>query len=202
MSTPQQSSSSSSAAAASNPSNASPNFDVALDDFKTRTGHDLSSHSFAAVIDSCTTPKAILYEYRKQVRKNYNQYRKGDSRLMNALKPIVHGLYTMSQSETTKLVSSEPFVPLLLAIVLSHLSFGFKAWKANLHSYWYSSRGGSTLVYFSRQIVIRSFRKPRAFSRAIVISLTSSRVSVVLSSVASHNQAFDLPQKSWRSAER
>ncbi|KAN0129585.1 hypothetical protein V8E53_012581 [Lactarius tabidus] len=99
MSTP----SSSSAAAASNPSNASPNFDVALDDFKTRTGHDLSSHSFAAVIDSCATPKAILYEYRKQVRKNYNQYRKGDSRLMNALKPIVHGLYTMSQSETTKL---------------------------------------------------------------------------------------------------
>lgn len=111
MSAAQQSSSSSSAAAATNPSNSSPNFDVALDDFKTRTGHDLSSHSFSAVIDSCTTPKAILYEYRKQVRKNYNQYRKGDSRLMNALKPIVHGLYTMSQSETTKLVSC----PFLLA---------------------------------------------------------------------------------------
>jgi hypothetical protein len=105
-----QQSSSSSAATPSNASDSSPNFDVALDDFKTRTGHDLSSHSFAAVIDSCTTPKAILYEYRKQVRKNYNQYRKGDSRLMNALKPIVHGLYTMSQSETTKLVS----VPFLL----------------------------------------------------------------------------------------
>ena len=145
---PPSSSSSSSAAAPSNTSDPSPNFDVALDDFKTRTGHDLSSHSFAAVIDTCTTPKAILYEYRKQVRKNYNQYRKGDSRLMNALKPIVHGLYIMSQSETTKLVSSQRSTRFLPNKPLNLVYFSrTQAWKANLHGYWHPPRGGSILLY-------------------------------------------------------
>ena len=59
------------------------------------TKKDLQTHPFAAQFDRCDSPAAVLNIFRKQAQA-FDEFRKGDDRLMTWLDPIVNILSTCS----------------------------------------------------------------------------------------------------------
>ena len=55
----------------------------------------LDTHPFAALLDTCNTPGAILNLFRTQAQA-FSNFCKGDERLMAWLDPIVHILFVFS----------------------------------------------------------------------------------------------------------
>jgi hypothetical protein len=70
-------------------------FDAASNKYKRLTRHDLRTHPFAARFDNCDSPDAVLNIFREQA-KAFDEFRKGDGRLMTWLGPTVHILFTFS----------------------------------------------------------------------------------------------------------
>jgi hypothetical protein len=81
-------------------------FNAASNDYKKFTKQDLHTHAFAAVLDTCDSPDAVLNVFRRQARA-FDEFCKGDDRLMKWLNPTVHILYIFSVtlSEAIALVS-------------------------------------------------------------------------------------------------
>jgi hypothetical protein len=69
--------------------------DAASDEYKKLTKHDLHTHPFAAVLDTCDSPEAVLNVFRGQACA-FDEFCKGDDRLMKWLDPTVHILFTFS----------------------------------------------------------------------------------------------------------
>jgi hypothetical protein len=76
-----------------------PNFtnilDAASDEYRKLTKQDLQTHPFAAVLDICDSPDAVLNVFRRQARA-FDEFCKGDDKLMKWLNPMVHVLFTFS----------------------------------------------------------------------------------------------------------
>jgi hypothetical protein len=72
-------------------------FDAALDKYKKRTGKDLCNHPLAAIIDRCDSPGGILTIFQEQSRA-FDEFRKGDPKLIKYLEPVVNGLYAISNT--------------------------------------------------------------------------------------------------------
>jgi hypothetical protein len=70
-------------------------FDAASNEYRRLTKHDLHTHPFAAVLDNCDSPDAVLNVFRKQARA-FGEFCRGDDRLMKWLDPTVHILFTLS----------------------------------------------------------------------------------------------------------
>ena len=72
-------------------------FEDALNDYTKNTGKDLYDldHPLASKLDSCDSPDSILDIFREQARE-FDEFRKGDTKLFKRLKPIVTVLYTLS----------------------------------------------------------------------------------------------------------
>ncbi|KAI0249052.1 hypothetical protein BJV78DRAFT_729027 [Lactifluus subvellereus] len=81
----------------SNPaiSNFPPIFKDALDKYKRLTKKDLQSHLLAVEFDRCDSPHAVLEIFRKQAQA-FEEFRKGDDKLMKWLDPTVNVLSTLS----------------------------------------------------------------------------------------------------------
>ncbi|KAH9013201.1 hypothetical protein EDB85DRAFT_983713 [Lactarius pseudohatsudake] len=81
------------------PTTSSSNFDsifrTAFKAYKKRTGHDITSHPFAAQLKTCNSPDAILAVLRAQVD-DFDQSRRDDERLTKWLNPTVNVLYAFS----------------------------------------------------------------------------------------------------------
>ncbi|KAI0286238.1 hypothetical protein BC826DRAFT_1049730 [Russula brevipes] len=70
-------------------------FDVALNEYKSRTGQDPQSHPFAIALGVNNSPDAILEIFRRQAQALDN-FRQQHERLMACLSPIVNILFTFS----------------------------------------------------------------------------------------------------------
>ncbi|KAI0295154.1 hypothetical protein B0F90DRAFT_1638316, partial [Multifurca ochricompacta] len=70
-------------------------FDAASKEYKKKTGQDLHAHPFAAELNSCDSPDAVLGVFQKQADV-LDGIRKGDEGLVKWLNPIVHILYLFS----------------------------------------------------------------------------------------------------------
>ena len=79
---------------------------AASTDYHRVTRKRLDTHPFAALLDTCNTPEAVLNIFRTQAQA-FNKFREGDKRLMTWLDPIVHILFVFSGTlgEGTGLVS-------------------------------------------------------------------------------------------------
>ena len=75
-------------------------FDAALKDYTKKTGKDLYDlgHPLASKLDSCDGPDSILDIFREQARE-FDEFRKGDTKLFKWLKPIVKVLHTISTND-------------------------------------------------------------------------------------------------------
>jgi hypothetical protein len=87
-------------------------FNAASNEYRKLTKQDLHAHPFAAVLDNCDSPDAILNVFRRQAQ-TFDEFRKGDDRLIKWLDPTVHILFTFSATlgEGIALVSViHPFI--------------------------------------------------------------------------------------------
>ena len=80
-------------------SSSAPNFqpiiEKALEEYKTKTGKDLTAHPLAAQIIGCKSPEAILVVLEGKVNE-LNQSRSSDERLAKWLNTTVNMLYALS----------------------------------------------------------------------------------------------------------
>ncbi len=75
-------------------------FEAALKDYTKKTGKDLCDldHPLASRLDSCDSPDSILDIFREQAR-DFDEFRKGDTKLFKWLKPIVKVLHAISTNK-------------------------------------------------------------------------------------------------------
>lgn len=75
-------------------------FDAALKDYTKKTGKDLSDldHPLASKLDTCDTPDSIINIFQEQARE-FGEFRKGDTKLLKWLKPIVKILHPISTNK-------------------------------------------------------------------------------------------------------
>ncbi len=67
-------------------------FEVASNEYKTLTGQDLGTHSFAIAVEGHNSPDSVLEVFRKQAQA-FDNFRKGDDKLIVWLTPIVNILF-------------------------------------------------------------------------------------------------------------
>ncbi len=72
-------------------------FDAASHEYKTLTKQDLGAHPFAAALEGHNSPDSILNVFQNQAQ-TFDEFRKGDDKLMASLTPIVNILFTFSAS--------------------------------------------------------------------------------------------------------
>ena len=72
-------------------------FEPALKDYAKKTGKDLYDldHPLASRLNSCDGPDSILDIFQEQARE-FDELRKGDTKLFRWLKPIVKVLHTLT----------------------------------------------------------------------------------------------------------
>jgi len=70
-------------------------FNAASTEYYRVTRKRLDTHPFAALLDTCNTPEAVLNIFRTQAQA-FSKFREGDERLMAWLDPIVHILFVVS----------------------------------------------------------------------------------------------------------
>jgi fungal STAND N-terminal Goodbye domain len=78
-------------------SNFSPIFKAAAKEYKELTKKDLHTHPFAAQLDRSDSPGAVLDIFRSQAQ-TFEEFRKGDQRLIKWLDPTVNILSTFSST--------------------------------------------------------------------------------------------------------
>ena len=74
-------------------------FDAVLKDYTKKTGKDLSDldHPLASKLDGCDSPDSILEIFREQAGE-FDEFRKGDTKLFKWLNPIVNVLHTLTSN--------------------------------------------------------------------------------------------------------
>jgi hypothetical protein len=75
-------------------------FENALKDYTEKTGKDLChlDHPLASKLDSCNSPDSILDIFQEQA-KEFDEFRKGNTKLFKWLNPIVKVLHAISTNE-------------------------------------------------------------------------------------------------------
>jgi hypothetical protein len=81
-------------------------FDAALAGYAKQTGIDLATHPFAQTLQTCNSVDAILVLLQEKASQ-FQEYRDGNRKLINALKPVVGVLQTVARilGEAATLVS-------------------------------------------------------------------------------------------------
>jgi hypothetical protein len=70
-------------------------FDAALCDYSEQTGINLASYPFAQDLQNCRSPDDLLNVLQDKANQ-FQEYRDGNRKLINCLKPIVQVLHTLS----------------------------------------------------------------------------------------------------------
>jgi hypothetical protein len=77
------------------PSNLKQILDVALSDYKKKTGNDLLDQPLATEVQSCDTINAVLTVLQDQA-KELQQFKDGDHRLMEQIDPLTQVLFAFA----------------------------------------------------------------------------------------------------------
>ena len=72
-----------------------PVLDAALANYSKQVGIDLATHPLANNFRSCASPDAVLVLLEDKA-KEFKEFREGNRKLINWLKPVVHIVYTFS----------------------------------------------------------------------------------------------------------
>jgi hypothetical protein len=85
---------------------------AALDEYTKQTQIDLTQNSFTYKLQQTDSPDDVLELFRERA-KEFKEYRDGNRKLINFLKPTVHVLHALSGTlgESITLVSCRSFVP-------------------------------------------------------------------------------------------
>ncbi|KAH9071138.1 hypothetical protein EDB83DRAFT_2313850 [Lactarius deliciosus] len=70
-------------------------FDNALEEYKRKTGTNLTTHPLANNLQTCDSPDAVLNVLQEHIQA-YEESRNGDQRLTKLLDPMIHILYLFS----------------------------------------------------------------------------------------------------------
>ena len=85
--------------------NSSSNFEALLDEALTKytqkTGKNLRDHPLASKIDSSNSAESFLAIFQEQAQE-FDEFRKGGSKLIESLKPVVDGLLFISNSSVVE----------------------------------------------------------------------------------------------------
>ena len=97
--------------------------------YKELTGYDLATHPLAARFDNWDSVDTILEIFQDQARK-FNEFRKGNEKLMEWLKPTVQIMVSISTSlgnasTTVQLVFTGISILLSVSLFLNSLSLGY-----------------------------------------------------------------------------
>jgi hypothetical protein len=109
-------------------------FEAATKEYKKLTKKDLQTHPFAAQFDGCDSPAAVLDVFRNQAQA-FDEFRKGDDRLMTWLDPTVNVLFTCSATLGEGLalvVGLEGFFFLFVSWVPDACTLAFLTYKNDL----------------------------------------------------------------------
>jgi hypothetical protein len=119
-------------------------FQAASNEYERTTGKRLDTHPFATQLDGCDSPKAALNVFRTQAQA-LSDFRKGDEKLMKWLDPIVHIVFTFSDTlgEGIGLVRRFFFFVAFYRPPINVLPSDIFARENHLHRYRCSSRGVS-----------------------------------------------------------
>jgi hypothetical protein len=96
-------------------------FEAALAKFTKCTGTDLRNHPIATLIDTCTSPDAILAIFQEQSLA-FHEFKNGDPLLIGRLEPIVDALHAISTNAALR--NGASFVrsrPLRGFVVITHV---------------------------------------------------------------------------------
>ena len=123
--------------------NFQPIFEKALNEYRKKTGKDLTAHPLAAQINGCNSPEAIL-NVLERIASELNQSQSNDERLSKWLNPTVNILSALSATlgQGAGMVSYSAG-SLLFCSLTPYLS-GIPPCHDRLFWNWYSSRGGSS----------------------------------------------------------
>ena len=72
-------------------------FQAALNEYQRTTGKPLDTHPFATQLDGCNSPEATLNVFLTQAQA-FSKFRQGDEKLMKLLDPMVHIIFTFSET--------------------------------------------------------------------------------------------------------
>jgi len=132
-------------ASSQTPGSSTNNFTAILNTASTEyhrvTGKRLDTHPFAALLDTCNTPDAVLNIFRTQAQ-DFSKFRKGDERLMAWLDPIIHILFVFSGTLGEGIGLVSPSVH-RLCLFSNTLFSAILTRQTDLHRYRRSSRGES-----------------------------------------------------------
>ena len=161
------------------PSNSfQPILDEALADYSKQVGIDLATHPLSNGLRSCTSPNAVL-KILEDKAKEFKEFREGNRKLINWLKPVVHIVYTFSAvlSASLTLVSRNSSLHFLFSPVL--LIDPVQTSKCSLRWRRYPRRGTHTFsvsTCMRRVVFTPCYRRPVASARAMTRSSTCSNV--------------------------
>ncbi len=96
-------------------------FNAALTEYTIRTGNDLRNHPLASKIDSCDNPESILDIFQEQAQA-FDKFRKGDTKLLKWLKPVVGVLHAFSTNEVISDIASHVSPATSVILLLDNLS--------------------------------------------------------------------------------
>ena len=72
-------------------------FQAALNEYQRSTGKPLDTHPFATQLDGCNSPEATLNVFLTQAQA-FSKFRQSDEKLMKLLDPMVHIIFTFSET--------------------------------------------------------------------------------------------------------
>ena len=96
-------------------------FNAALTEYTNRTGNDLRNHPLASKIDSCDSPESILDIFQEQAQA-FDEFRKGDNKLFQWLRPVVDVLHAISTNEAFSNKASHVGPATSVLLLLNNLS--------------------------------------------------------------------------------
>jgi hypothetical protein len=121
-------------------------FDAASNEYKTLTKQDLKTHPLAVAFENSNSRDSVINVFQKQAQA-FDEFRKGDDKLIACLTPIVDLLFKFSGTlgEGIGLVSIQSFHDISPAT--SNTFLAFLSRKDNLRWHWCSSWGQSIRAF-------------------------------------------------------
>jgi hypothetical protein len=157
----------------------------ALKEYADKTGIDLPSNPFAQRLETCDSVEEVVGLLEGQM-KEFKEYREGNGRLINWLRPVVEVVHNLSDviGEVVSLVSrlGLAYTPLIISCT-SRLPF--RPRRQSLLASTFSSRFVYPLQVTSQIILISGvIRLLKASAPATTLWLTSSNVSDISSTAS------------------
>ena len=124
-------------------------FQFASGEYKRATGKPLDIHPFTTQLDGCDSLEAALKVFRTQAQA-FSKFRKNDEKLMKWLDPIVHIVFTFSETLGEGMALVRRFIRLILSFSNVLLPDVFTR-ENDLHRY----RGSFHVCFFPEYLIAR-----------------------------------------------